>query len=960
MNLTLPRPTPAAPDETPSRRMDRRAALRIGLLAALGTGAGALFRGLTAAASPGKEEPTAPPAAPRTSLTDPQVGELARANVHGYTGKSGARREAIPSTCLQCVAVCGIIGYREDGRIVKIEGNPHNPNNRGMVCAKSQAGPNQVYDPDRLLHPLVRVGRRGEGRWKRISTKEALDLVAFGGTIAGRRVEGLKAIYESEHPEDFMFHYGRSRIGPAVDHFVKNAFGSGTIGNHTSICESAKWVGNEVTMGAHYDVNDVAHSKYVLIFGANVLEAHTSHSYFAQRLIEAKMAGAKIVTFDVRLSNTAAQSHEWIPILPGTDLAVILAMIHVVLNERPEGKVLYDAAFIEKWTNVTVDELKAHFARYTPEWAERESGVPAATIRRIALEYGTAKPATIVTYRGFVGHYNGAYAEWAAKTLDAVAGNFNVKGGTNLKVSGTCKDAYADGVAQSKKEHVRKARKHAILDGDGLHLPNHGSCQWIYELIAEGRRGRPKLYMTYVWNGAYTTGDCQRNLEILRNEDLIPFIVAVDVAMSETAECADLILPDATYLERWTLESTQSFAMLPFLQIRQPIAPPLGEAMDMQDIFIQLAQRIGGGMAELHPYRDAREYVEACVRLQAEENARAGKVFYASDGAPLSDDPWKYLTTFGVLLQGTKPQYLVHEQILRPEEVAGKLVDAETGVIWDPAKAGVALEEAKVKGYTRCKDAYKGYVGQMIGGVAYRGFKPDKVNKCGRLQIRSAFMAEGAPKVGEDIRDFLRPDEAWVLEDLAVGLPCWVPVPEHRVRTPQQLIMTSFKVAVQIHSRSQNCKWLQEIYHANPAWIHPDTARRLLGPDVREGDLVRIRSAMAELPWRKGKGVTRAHEVTARIHLTEGIHPGAIAVSYHCGHWAYGRYASGRPVAAELSGAAPDGEWAWWQEGQAPAGHPRQWSDLAGVHPNWIIPNLPARVAGQFRSNDTVVAIERA
>jgi anaerobic selenocysteine-containing dehydrogenase len=235
-----------------------------------------------------------------------------------------------------------------------------------MVCAKGQTGINQVYDPDRLLYPLVRIGKRGEGKWKRLSMKGAMDLLAFGGTIAGRKVEGLKSIYESDKPEEFMFHYGRSRIKNAMNHFQKTAFGSGTQGNHTSICETAKWLGNELTMGKHYDVNDAAHLKYILIFGANVLEAHTSHSYLAQRLIEAKAAGAKIVTFDVRLSNTAAKSDEWVPILPGTDLAVILAMTNVVLNETVAGKVLYDEAFVTKWSNVTIDERKSHRRRPDP------------------------------------------------------------------------------------------------------------------------------------------------------------------------------------------------------------------------------------------------------------------------------------------------------------------------------------------------------------------------------------------------------------------------------------------------------------------------------------------------------------------------------------------------------------------------------------------------------------------
>jgi len=429
--------------------------------------------------------------------------------------------------------------------------------------------------------------------------------------------------------------------------------------------------------------------------------------------------------------------------------------------------------------------------------------------------------------------------------------------------------------------------------------------------------------------------------------------------MSETAECADLILPDATYLERWTLESTQSFALLPFLQIRQPIVPPLGEAMDMQDIFIQLAHRIGGDIATLHPYPSAEEYTRACVLLQAETDARKGKGFYTSDGQKLTSDPWEYFKQYGVLLQGNEPVYRTHEEKLTEEELKDTIADPATGVVWSSDKAKVTEEDARTKGYTGAKSAYKGYVGQLVDGVACKGFKPDKFNKSGLFEIYSDFMKPAAEKVMADIGEFLRPDEAWIAEELASGLPSWVPVPEHRVRRAEQLILISFKVNVQIHSRSQNCKWLQEIHHKNPAWINPITARRLLGEDVKEGDMIRIRNEMAELAWRKGKGTAKTQEILARVHLTEGIHPEAIAVAFHCGHWAYGRYASGRPVAAELTGAGPDGERVWWQQGRKPAHDPTHWSEVAGVHPNWIIPNTPARVSGQFRSNDTVVSVSR-
>jgi anaerobic selenocysteine-containing dehydrogenase len=400
-----------------ARRDDRRTLLKAGLFAAVGLGAAPLLRGLARGSRAATTAVPPPDSTRSTGPHDPGVGELARAGLSGYLGLNAAERVAVASSCLLCAAVCGIIGYHERGRIVKVEGNPDCPNNRGMICGKGQAGVNQVHDPDRLLHPLVRVGKRGEGRWKRLPMDEALELIAFGGTIAGRQVQGLKSLYESGKPEEFMLHCGDGRLGNALEHFMKTAFGSGTISRETSLRDTAKRLGDELTIGASRDVNDVANSRYVLLFGANVLEAHPGHAHLAQRLIEAKAAGAKLVTFDVRLSNTAAMSDEWIAIRPGTDLAVILAMTNVILNEPAAvGSPLMDEAFLATWSNVTADELRGHYARYTPEWAEKESGVPAEAIRRIALEFASRRPGTVVTSGGLVGHYNGAYAEWAAKT----------------------------------------------------------------------------------------------------------------------------------------------------------------------------------------------------------------------------------------------------------------------------------------------------------------------------------------------------------------------------------------------------------------------------------------------------------------------------------------------------------------------------------------------------------------
>ncbi|MDA0236863.1 MAG: AMP-binding protein, partial [Proteobacteria bacterium] len=257
------------------------------------------------------------------------------------------------------------------------------------------------------------VGARGEGKWKRITWEEALT------EVAAKLDAALK-----EDPNTIMLKYGRNRTGGTIDRFMKT-LGSATVLNHTSVCESSKKVGQEPTWGPDIETPDFANAKYVLNFGSNILEAAYFHNPLSQRIAEGRVDNhMKIVTFDVRLSNTAGFSDEWIPVFPATDGAVALAIGHVILRED-----LQDSAFIDTWTNVTVDELKAHYAQYTPEWASKISGVPVQTIERIAREFATTKPATLFTYRGPAKHLYGSYNEKACMMLPIMTGNVEKRGG---------------------------------------------------------------------------------------------------------------------------------------------------------------------------------------------------------------------------------------------------------------------------------------------------------------------------------------------------------------------------------------------------------------------------------------------------------------------------------------------------------------------------------------------------
>ncbi len=776
----------------------------------------------------------------------------------GVSSRTGSKLQAIPSACWQCVCRSSIVGYVENGRLLKVDGNPESQRTRGRICAKGQAAPNFLYDPDRILYPMRRVGPRGSGKWKRISWDEALD------EIAGR----LKKLRDEGHPERFMFHYGRMKASSSkiIKSYFLPAYGTKTIGNHTSICEGAKWTAQELTWGKHYDVNDVARSKYIVVMGCNPVECHTSHEVLAQRIVEARAKGAGMVTFDVRLSNTASVSDKWYPVVPGTDGAIALAMANVLMNEG-----LYDKKFITKWTNVTVQELKDHLARYTPEWAARISGVPASEIRAVARAYALNKPSTIISYRGVVAHYNGVENERIVMMLEAIAGNIDVPGGRTKPAGPKWKNSY--------KTPKGKAKKLNILDGKNIAYPTHHVSHQVFKMIKDGSNGRPEVYMWYCYNPVYVNGDVKENMEVLKDEKLIPFTVAVDVAMSESSALADIILPDATYLERWDWEDMVSYDKTPEYYIRQPMVKPLGEARDFKDVCVDLAQRIGPDVAKWLPFKSAKEFVkDAC------EHTKAVK---AAGG-------FRYMVKHGTYVDHkAKHPYRSYAKKLKPKDLQGTIVDKKTGVVWK-GKPG--------QDYTSTKGAYKKYVGQVIDGVAYAGFKPDKLNKNGLFEIKSEFLAK---------KGF-------------AAMPSWMPIPEHEKMKEDELILTTFKVNVQIHSRSSNSKWLTEIYHTNPAWINPETAARL---GIKNKDRIKVKSHIGE--------------ITTKAYVTPRVHPKVIAISFHCGRWEYGRYGSGKKVFPTVKDDEP-----WWTD--------------FGVHPNWIIPNAPDPISGQQRWMDTVVSVTKA
>ena len=846
-----------------------------------------------------------------------------------------ADTKQVPGMCQLCSTICGIIGHVKNDRLIKIEGNPKDPNSRGRLCARGQAGLNHQYHPERLLYPLKRVGKRGEGKWKRISWDEALDEMA----------EKLKAIRDSGHPENFAFHQGRQRSKDALKRFL-SAFGTGTQLSHRSLCSGNRRAANlSYIWESDWDLNDVENTKYILNFGSNAFEAHQGHIPFANRIQNGRFEnGAKMVTFDVRLSNTAGSSDEWFAPFPGTDGAVALAMSNAILAADA-----HDKDFIDKWSTTSIEELKDHFKNYTPEWAEKISGIPADDIRRIALEFAAAAPAaTTMCNRGSSAHLNGFYNDRAIQLLNAIVGSVGKKGGWCWSPWGGL-----DPVVKTPKMPPSAKTWNVLEDPPEFPLANVWRRMKVGEIIyLYLMQGRAKIdaYMTYNLDSPLTWPEESLTKEVMCDEELIKFHVCINPFYNETAHYADIVLPWTTYMERWDLDARGSYNLRPYVGLRMPMVPPLGEAKDVRDFFPTLAKKIGGGMEQWYQ-EDVQEYMQQWAS-SVPENPQTGKKGLER---LIEEGAWEDETR--------EPFYEPFLQPLSEDDLAGATTDEQTGII---TKDGVGI-------------------GIMIDEKAVRGFKtPSR-----KFEVRSVFLSQtGLNKDTSDLiaassmtKTKVRPSQHKG-HDLAIDeMPIWLQPIEHQEIADDELIMTSFKWNVHNHGRTMNLKWLAEIVHTNPAWLNPATAKKF---GLKDGDWIELTGYFSRMLEetnpnlahgdRDASGRLMAGTMRVPIVTMPGIHPRAIAMSNSCGHWQYTNVAQARKGPADDGSAdgcvtqGSDGEqfrdpdWErnmWWEDKSGGDIKKYQQNTGNGWNQNKLMPIAPDPTTGQQAFHSTVVSLKK-
>ena len=464
-----------------------------------------------------------------------------------------------------CVNKCSVVAVVNNGVIQKLNPNPENPRSRGMLCARGNAGLQQVYDPDRLKTPLIRAGARGEGKWRRATWDEAWD-------FAAQKLSGVKAKYG---PQGTLWSSSES----FQEIFFKNlglAFGSPNVARHPTLCLASLNLAYSTTFGTVPSF-DLLNAKYIIMSGANRMESFITPDTMdlVGSTTERK---ARLIYLDPRFTVTASKADEWYPIKPGTDLAFILALLHIIVGENR-----YNKEFVSTYC-VGFEKLVDHVKPFTPEWAEKETEIRAEDIVRIARDFSDAGP------RGV--YYAGRRSSWyrndfqmrrAQAILNAIVGNWDRQGGMVPNASVELgeflflpwDDPAAPRVDEMDKNFPLSAK------GDGAYLK-------LRENVLAGTPYPVKAWMIHKQDPLNALPDQGKTLRMLEQMD---FVGAVDIQMSDTAWYADVIFPESTYLERQDPVEVLA-GIWPVVVYRQPVIQPLYDTKSTLEIAQGLAKRL--------------------------------------------------------------------------------------------------------------------------------------------------------------------------------------------------------------------------------------------------------------------------------------------------------------------------------------------------------------------------------
>jgi anaerobic selenocysteine-containing dehydrogenase len=512
--------------------------------------------------------------------------------------------------CLQCPSGCGLRIRSVNHWPVKLEGIKDYPINQGRLCPKGQSGLQVLYDPDRIRHPLKRKGKRSEGNWEQISWDEAIHLVT------GK----LKTLRQEEKPHYLMILGGRYR-GHMLDLMARfmEAYGSPNhLGNPARGSEGIL-KGHFFTMGVrdflaiHWEeVN------FVLSFGSSLLEAsrNSLRNLWGYGYLRRGTPGrrGKLVQIDPRFSVTASKADHWVPIRPGTDGALALAIAHWMIKEKR-----YDHEFIDRHTFGFEDWKgmggKIHMGfktlvlnEYSPEVVSLITGVSEPDIVRIAEEFSSHRPSVAISGRGVGMQTNGTYNQMAVDCLNALVGSIDSRGGLLFQWP----PPFQKWPSVQKDAIAQKGLSQPRIDGAGS-MPFPFAEEVPYILPEKIERGEPYPIHTlflYYTNPLFSIPEKEKFRTALEK---VPFIVSFSPFMDEGTMLSDLVLPDGTYFERWQDDHAEPGPGFPMFGLRSPAIQPLYDVRNTGDVLIQIAKDLGGSVAQSFPWKNFQQALKEAV-----------------------------------------------------------------------------------------------------------------------------------------------------------------------------------------------------------------------------------------------------------------------------------------------------------------------------------------------------------
>ena len=829
----------------------------------------------------------------------------------------------VPTTCFNCEAACGLLAYvdRESLQVRKFEGNPEHPGSRGRNCAKGPATLNQITDPDRILYPLKRAGKRGAGEWVRVSWDEALD------DIAARIRKALIA----KRPNEVMYHVGR----PGEDGFTERilaAWGVDGHNSHTNVCSSSSRAGYQFWMGLDRPSPDHANAKVVFLISSHLEAGHYFNPH-AQRVIEAKASGAKLIVFDTRLSNTATHADYWVSPYPGSEAAICLAIANYLIQRN-----LYNREFVRRWWNweeyMAIERpeeetsfenfegaLKELYKDFTFAYAAQEAGVSAQVIEEIAQVVATAGTRfSSHNWRSASAGNNGGWQ--VSRTLfmlNALLGAVATEGGVfpNAWNKFVPKPIYTPPHPPAWNELTWPVEYPLAMNELSFLLPH---------FLRDGR-GKLEVYFTRVYNPVWTNPDGFSWIEALTDESLVGCHVALTPTWNETAYFADYILPMGLGSERHDLHSYETHDAQ-WLGFRQPVlreargrlgeevadtrAVNPGEVWEENEFWLELTWRIDpDGQMGIRQYAESKR--RPGERLSVDE-------YYAyifENSVPNLPEaaakegltPLEFMRRYGSF-EIRRKVGAVYEEAVPPEELEDARRD-HFGRVYTRAAKPASTNIVPLPSPDGDTEGRR-FVGVEVDGETRRGFPTPS----GRLEFYSRTLAQ------------------WGWHEYAI--PTYIKSHIHResLAADQCVLISTFRLPVQIHTRSANAKWLDEIAHTNPLWLHPSRAASL---GVRTGDLVRVE--------------TETGYFVVKAWVTEGIRPDVVACSHHMGRWKI-KDAGQRQMMATVSLDHQGSRWDMKRErGVGPyassdADTQRIWWTDVGVHQNLTFPVHPDPVSG--------------